>query len=396
MNTFTTRAISNTEQNSRVKQLEEINRNALQALKAGGITVQTSPFPLALATISGSARTGSKSTMRSVLQKQIEFQACFTNNHPTNLDNFSLITDFMCYIHMPPPSNTATYSEYFNYLWNISMNHNATSIIYVFDKPNYLPPPRQIVHENRAKGKSKTHNFQQIIDDNSPIPHNREYTSLLTVQEYKSRLIQYLTNKLIYKCIQESNKTTSLSFIIDSPALSSVAHIQDGNLNIGEQNEHGEGDVGVWYHCLLRSEQKIMLVSSDTDVWMYGLLVTELSPQLQSKQVYVKCLNSSPTLYVNVTRLYESVTTHPQLGKIFHPCTSLVALYIATGSDYLSFFYRITKQKFFTIFLNNLDFICCNNKFVHFFDNSIAILEDSWIKLITSAYFYQHPTFFQI
>ena len=166
-------------------------------------------------------------------------------------------------------------------------------------------------------------------------------------------------------------------------------------MNIGEQNEHGEGDVGVWYHCLLRSEQKIMLVSSDTDVWMYGLLVTELSPQLQSKQVYVKCLNSSPTLYVNVTRLYESVTTHPQLGKIFHPCTSLVALYIATGSDYLSFFYRITKQNFFTIFLNNLDFICCNNKFVHFFDNSIAVLEDSWIKLITSAYFYQHPTFFK-
>ena len=41
---FTTQAISNTEQN-RVKQLEEINRNALQALKAGGITVQRSPYP---------------------------------------------------------------------------------------------------------------------------------------------------------------------------------------------------------------------------------------------------------------------------------------------------------------------------------------------------------------
>ena len=66
-----------------------------------------------------------------------------------------------------------------------------------------------IVLENRAKGKSKTHNFQQIIDDNSPIPHNREYVSLLTVHEYKSRLIQYLTNKLVSKCIQESNKTTS-------------------------------------------------------------------------------------------------------------------------------------------------------------------------------------------
>ena len=127
LHTFTTRSITSTEQNSRVKQLEEINRNALQALKASGITVQTSPYPLALATMSGSARTGSKSTMRPVLQKQPQFQACFINSHPTNFDNFCLITDFMCYIHMPPPSNTATYSEYFNYLWTISTNHNALS-----------------------------------------------------------------------------------------------------------------------------------------------------------------------------------------------------------------------------------------------------------------------------
>ena len=67
------------EQNSNVKQLEEIKRNALQALKTSGIMVQTSPYPMAIANMSGSARTGSKSTIRTTLEKQPEFNAYFTN-----------------------------------------------------------------------------------------------------------------------------------------------------------------------------------------------------------------------------------------------------------------------------------------------------------------------------
>lgn len=84
--------------------------------------------------------------------------------------------------------------------------------------------------------------------------------------------------------------------------------------------------------------KNVIIVSSDTDVWMYGLLITELSYQLQTKQVYVKCLNSSPLVYVNVTKLYEAIIAHPKLGNIRHPCTSLVALYIATGSGLLKLF----------------------------------------------------------
>ena len=106
------------------------------------------------------------------------------------------------------------------------------------------------------------------------------------------------------------------------------------------------------------------LLSSDTDVWMYtlyGLLVTKLSFQLQSKQVY--CLNSSPPTHINVTRLYESITVHPQLGKITHPCTSLVALYIATGSDYLSLFYRAIKQITFAAIINLYTFVTIQFQF---------------------------------
>lgn len=42
-----------------------------------------------------------------------------------------------------------------------------------------------------------------------------------------------------------------------------------------------------------------------------------------------------------------------------------------------------------------MDYICCDNKFINICDNSIEILEDSWIKLVTSVYFYRHPKFFK-
>ena len=80
-------------------------------LQASGVAVQTSPFPLALSTVDGLLRTGSKST----LQKEPQLRDCFTTTPSES--GVCMIFDFMCYIHMPPPSNVNTYSEYFNYLW---------------------------------------------------------------------------------------------------------------------------------------------------------------------------------------------------------------------------------------------------------------------------------------
>ena len=39
---------------------------------------------------------------------------------------------------------------------------------------------------------------------------------------------------------------------------------------------------------------------------MYGLLITELNYQLQTKQVYTNTSNSSPLVYANAAKLYEA------------------------------------------------------------------------------------------
>ena len=58
--TFTPRTLTNREQTIRVKQLEEINRNVMQAHKASGLTVQTCAYPLAIAYMNGDTRAGKK------------------------------------------------------------------------------------------------------------------------------------------------------------------------------------------------------------------------------------------------------------------------------------------------------------------------------------------------
>ena len=134
LQTFTPRTITNREQNSRVKQLEEINKNAMQALKASGVTVQTCTYPLAMAYME----------MFEQDQKAQFDQYCKNNLvHVSTLSpeisNVCLIADFMRYVHMPPPSDVATYSQYSDYLWSASLNSfidKATTVVFVFDKPN--------------------------------------------------------------------------------------------------------------------------------------------------------------------------------------------------------------------------------------------------------------------
>ena len=144
------------------------------------------------------------------------------------------------------------------------------SVVFVFDKPEHLPPHRALVHENRAKGRLS----------NQPVPHSKEYASLLTVNEFQ--IIQCISIKLVEKCTQAS-QTTTVSSVIDSPSLPGIIYITQGSMNIMEPNVHGDGDVGVWH-------------------------------QLQTKQVYIKCLSSSPLVYVNLSKLYEAIIAHPKMG----------------------------------------------------------------------------------
>ena len=83
--------------------------NAYQALQASGTFIQTSSFPLALASIDGTLRQGQKSSFKSTISKTSP--EMFTSRSTISETNSCVIVDFMYYTHKPPPDSVQTFSE---------------------------------------------------------------------------------------------------------------------------------------------------------------------------------------------------------------------------------------------------------------------------------------------
>ena len=67
------------------------------------------------------------------------------------------------YLHMPPPSHITTFEQYAAHLWSMCVQTfktrlNPSQIYIVVDKPQHLPPPRDLVRTLRS---NKTSNFVQ-------------------------------------------------------------------------------------------------------------------------------------------------------------------------------------------------------------------------------------------
>ena len=342
--TFSCRPSSTREGKARERELTTIAKNAMELLKANGITAQTSPYPLALSDLEGNLRASGKSKFLASLTKCLDFERAISSTYPSTQ---CIIIDAMYYIHMPPPLSTNTFLEYFEHLWGITvakygMQNENTKVYLVFDHQDYLPPPRSIVHTTRGKGKQQDLP-DPLIRNDSPIPHGNSYSSLLANSKtFRKSILHYLTSNLVKKALA-TTKHYNFTVVIDSPSVSSVVVIQGGQSSERAPNEHGEADYAIWHHCLHESSTSILIVSSDTDTWVYGLGLCELG-HLRGKTVAVRRGNVDS--YIHISRGTSILSGHESLEHFHSPVLSLVALYILTGCDYVSAFYRCTKTKF--------------------------------------------------
>ena len=123
---------------------------------------------------------------------------------------------------------------------------------------------------------------------------------------------------------------------------------------------------------------------------------------LDSQQgVYVE--KSIGSEYVHSNTFSEAVSTHPKLKTIQHPSLTLVAIYILTGSDYISTFFRTSKQTFVKAFIDNIHHICPKNIFVEVQSCCVSGLEgaqlrkinlDAWTRLVCCVYLLKHKTLY--
>ena len=273
------------------------------------------------------------------------------------------------------------------------MSRNFRSIYIVIDKPDYLPPPRVLVHQSRAEKTNKCADYPQAVADGQRIPHNG-FTSLLSTKQFKEDLIKYISFRLTSKCVLTSG-TKPITFVIDSTSAPSPFLIQGGSIQKHPTNEHGESDYAVWHHGIHSPSRNIVIFSGDTDTWVYGLDLYELG-WLNGKSVTVQ--RAETNQYVNIATLAYSISSHPKLQQIHHPVCCLVAVYVLSGCDYTTSFFGCTKDRFLNTFMTNALYICAessSNSLVVKEDGMVEIQSDAWIRLITSVYFSKHSDFFR-
>ena len=219
LKTFTYKTSTQRQTKTKEKNLSTILSNAFRLIQASSSVVQVSPYPLALSDVEGRMRPSNKSTFRDAMLGHNMMSHLFINACSFGIsDPIALYVDFLYFLHMPPPPNIVTYCDLALHLWNKAikrfLSQYNVEVYIIVDKPDYLPPPRYIVHDQRARANrgSLVPVSHSTIEDNTAVYHGSQYTSMFCDIEYKSSLISYLCHKFLEYC-------HSIPFtVIDSPA----------------------------------------------------------------------------------------------------------------------------------------------------------------------------------
>ena len=151
----------------------------------------------------------------------------------------------------------------------LGTQRGANVIRIVVDKPEYLLKPRDLLHESRSEKTGKLSVADCSISDNDIIPQCKKYQQMLANDRLKKKIISYVMEEFM-KFGQDSR--LSVNVILDYEDIECPCAIYEGNrINLQMLNESGEADYNVWYHCMSSLSSNIVILGSDTDIWVYGM-----------------------------------------------------------------------------------------------------------------------------
>ena len=97
---------------------------------------------------------------------------------------------------------------------------------------------------------------------------------------------------------------------MDSPAVQHPVMVTNSTLCSYPQNKHGEADYAIWHHASYTPASSVLVVSCDTDTWVYGLGIYEVG-YLGEKTVCVQRGNTGE--FVDISAGVDIISQHPKL-----------------------------------------------------------------------------------
>ena len=317
--TFTPKQVTQFKEKQKTNKVTLLLKRAYAELqKAGHYIEKTVAFPLALCNEEGRMRDRNKSKILNEWKKNVTFSSMFLTNLPFDITSAEVIIDFLKFLHEPTPPNVKSYHQLAEYYWKhvimkLGFDRGATFVSVVIDKAQFVPPIRQIVHDER-KGKGKGKDISKDvpegdIGDELPCVNGKVHTQSLKNQDYKLNLITYLREKfIVMACERLKGETLLLDCLEDTPL-----EIKNGNVspNTDRINTKGEADIAIFIHARNSECDNIVIAASDTDIPIYALAFLE-------KQGCVKNITVEREMdedYISVNKALENFRCHPNISN---------------------------------------------------------------------------------
>jgi hypothetical protein len=346
LKTFTKVKSTIRSQQSKVSRLTKMTKSLASRLQqTGQFYDRVLEFPLAICDEFGKMRGRHKSSFKDALLQFQSMAPMFCTSVPFDLSNKTeVIIDALKFVHNPLATTVITYGEFAQALYsNIVERHGfsrgASCVTLVFDKPDFLPKIRNAIHQERKKGSNTSFTCPSKISDNDSVPHGLQYAEALTDPKYKALLLDYIT--VSFTVFAKRNLTGPTQLIIDCPTYGQHPHAVTLGSSIplpNRQNNKGEADCGVWFHARCSDCPQVLIHAGDTDIYVYGIALADMG-SFPNKDVAVeRILNKD---YVKINQAVTSLQQMPELQHLHNDNQigiSLLAVYLLSGSDYLSGF----------------------------------------------------------
>ena len=359
--------------------------NIMKEMKKG--VVKTSEYPLAIAKRNGAQFNSSKSDFYGALYSQVQYRAMFTSSIEIgSSSDVQVIMDFLRYVHRGPSESCETFADFCSQLWSMCTSDmglkRADEIVLIFDKPEFLPKPRDILHSKRNSKRQDIIISKNDIQPNNKIPKGCHFAAALGDNEFKAALLEFIIGSMI-ACAPTLQPHQSI--IIDSSY--KTVRLERHGIQDLPQNEIGEGDYAVWYYATFCQKKTCIISCTDTDIWVYGMAVMEQKWLNASTDFYIEKVHDLD--YISINTAVEAIKQDDRLKSLQNPVTSVCASYIISGGDYVSSFHYITHEWMLLALLENATFITdlvltsatpSGGQIIQ------GLLKESCVRLICTAY----------
>ena len=414
LKTFSKPKNTSTTQKSAISRLSKLNKGLTNRLQnCGNFYDRVLEYPLAISDEFGDMRNRNKSSFKMALLGTPGLESVFDTVLPLNMANETeVIVDLLKFIHCPPAPDLKIYQDLVDSYWHqvvmkLGFKRNAEVVTLVIDKPDFLPLIRSLLHSERKTKQSKvnvkTPPTEIKLDD--PLLFGQNYATALQNKVYKVEIINILSTGLMEKAKEFHHSLQDKQVIIDSPTFGKVPKvICNGEVEnlVTRANNKGEADCGVWFHARASRCAQVLVCAGDTDIYMYGLSLMEMGYfELHNKQKLVAVERVWGKEYVNINEGLSQIHSldgvrNASIKNTF--CTTLLALYLLSGSDYVSGFYRTPSAKILETFLRYVEHISpSSDPLVEIkSDKFLGISESAFTRLMCCTYLAKHSSLYGV